>query len=125
MLGDVGDPQLVRSLTRELAVDQVIGGDHAAHASDPRRPRQSVDPGAAHQDRDEPLADLDVHANLQLGMHPAGPVGAPRAQVHLPDQPGQPGQPLSARLGRRDGALSVLVVAGAADTEHAAADLGR
>jgi hypothetical protein len=32
--------------------------------------------GAAHQDRDEPLADLGLHIDRRLRVHPAGPVGA-------------------------------------------------
>src|SRR5665648_250308 len=62
VLCDVGDPQLVRSQPVELAVDQVVGAHDATKAFDPRGPRQAVDRGVMHQDRDEAFADLHSHA---------------------------------------------------------------
>jgi hypothetical protein len=49
VLGDVGDPQLVRPGAAEVALDQV---------------------GAAHQQRDGVVADRDPMAKPQLGMDP-------------------------------------------------------
>src|SRR5665811_798715 len=75
VLCDVGDPQLVRSQPVELAVDQVVGGHDATKAFDPGRSGQAVDRGVMHQDRDEAFADLDPHAEGELGVHAPGPVG--------------------------------------------------
>ena len=91
MLGDVGDPQLVGAGPGEGAVDQV-GGDLVRLGMAPLRPpRRAGQAGTAHQQRDGVVADHDAAAKAQLGMHPAGAVGAANRLVDLNDQVGQPG----------------------------------
>jgi len=96
VLGDISDPQLAGPLAGEPAADQIIGGDHAADPPGPGRAGQPVDPGLAHHNGHQVLADLDLPAHGQLGMHPARSVGAAGGQMDLADQPGQP---LAAHLG--------------------------
>lgn len=86
-----------------------------------RRPRKSSDPGLAHQDSDEPLADPNTHPEREFRMHAPGTIGLPASRVNLPDQPGQP---LPTHLSRRQDAILVFVIASAADAKKPAADFG-
>jgi hypothetical protein len=91
VLGDIGDPQLVRLGAGEVTVDQVSGdlvGLGVAPLGPAGHPRQ---PSAAHQQRNGVVADHDPAAKAQLGVHPQGAVGATGALVDLDDQVGQPG----------------------------------
>jgi hypothetical protein len=89
VLGDVGDPQLVRSNPVELAVDEVSGRDDTARPLDPGRSGQPVDPGVVRQGEHQPGGDRHVHRHGQLGVHAPVAVGAARGDVDLPDQPGE------------------------------------
>ena len=77
---EVRDPQDVRRLGTELALDEVIGDANALHpdgcptALAGNKPR---DPGLLHEPLDPFAADLDAVRHPQLRMDP-------RAAVHLP-----------------------------------------
>ena len=85
MLGDVGDPQLVRGGAGDVAVDQV-GGDLVGLGMAPLGASGGASQaGAAHQQRNGVVADHDPAAQPQLGMHPQRAVGAARSLVDLDD----------------------------------------
>jgi hypothetical protein len=86
MLGDIGDPQLVRPAAGEGAVDQV-GGDLVGLGMAPPCAGQA---DAAYQQRNAVVADHDPAAQPQLGMPPQSAVGATRALVDLGDAVGEP-----------------------------------
>jgi hypothetical protein len=88
VLGDIGDPQHVRGVDGELAVDQVGAGlgvrvpDRAAVAS---APVEALDPSLAHQ----PSDPLEVHRQAQpegrFGVDARRAVGAARLFVDPAD----------------------------------------
>jgi hypothetical protein len=61
MFLDVGNPEFVRGKPVELAMNEVIGGRNAVQALHLRRTLEPGDPGMAHQDSDEALADPNAH----------------------------------------------------------------
>lgn len=60
MLGDVGDPQLVRFGPIKLAFHEIGRGDHLETFREPSTFRQAYKPGGAHQRAD--LVVTDDHA---------------------------------------------------------------
>lgn len=93
MFGDVSDPQLVGLGPCERPVDQVIG-DLVRLCAPPLGPAtEAFQPCTAHEELHRSVADRNLVAQRQLGMHPPGAIGAPRALVDLPDQVGQPDVP--------------------------------
>jgi hypothetical protein len=48
MLGDIGDPQLIRLVAMKLSLDAVAGGGDARDVTIPRAPRNAVDARSAH-----------------------------------------------------------------------------
>ena len=121
MFRDVGNPEFVRGEPVEFAVDEVVCGRNAVQPFHLRRPGKSGNPGIAHQNGDEPLADPNIHSEGEFRVHAPGTIGLPRGRVNLPDQSGQP---LPAHLRRGQNAVLVFVIAGAADAEKPAADFG-
>lgn len=121
MFRDVGNPEFVRGESVEFAMNEVVGGRHPVRPFDLRRSGKSGDPGMTHQNGDEPLADPNAHSEGEFRVNAPGTIGLPGGRVNLPDQPGQP---LLAHLSRREDAVLVFVVAGAADAEKPAADFG-
>ena len=78
--------------------------------------------GLTHQPLHRPMANLDSVAKAQLGVHPAGTVGAARVEVDLSDEVGQPRVP-DRPLRRRAG--PAVVEARLGDVEHATDELNR
>ena len=105
----------------EFAVHQVIGGGDAVQPFHFRRPRQATDAGFTHQDGHQTLAHLNFHADRQLGVNPAGTIGLPGRDMDFADQTSEP---QTSHLGGRYRSVFISVVAGAADSEEAAALLG-
>ena len=102
VLGDVGDPQPVRALRRELAVDEVIaeggvGVTTGAATASFVHPDDPVDP---HQPLDPLTPDTVSLTQLELVVDPGGPIGAARPAVDLADPLDQlgVGDPASARM---------------------------
>ena len=80
MLGDIADPERIRSIDCELAVHEVIresrfgispGGEVLLASID------TLEPGLSHQALDALLADVDALAQDELGMHTWAAIGAP------------------------------------------------
>jgi hypothetical protein len=88
MLGDIGNPQNVRGVGGEPAVDQVRAGrgvrvtDRAAMAA---APVEALDPGLPHQPGDPLEVHRQSQAEHELGVHPRGTVRAARLLVNLLD----------------------------------------
>jgi hypothetical protein len=79
VLGDIGAPDLVRALDREVPVDQVdVGlGQQVTHgAAAATTPVQALDPGLTHQPRDPLVVDHHPEPERELGMHPRPAVRA-------------------------------------------------
>jgi hypothetical protein len=93
VLGDVGDPEPVRAVCGELALDQVGDSFLGRHAFRPAAQRQPGKPGALHEQCHRVVADQQAVGALQLGADPGLAVGAVGGVVDLPDQVGQPGVP--------------------------------
>jgi hypothetical protein len=120
-VGDVSEPQLVRSSGREAATDEVrcrrsrrIGDRRAAPFPSPRDTFQLE---LAHQPGDPLAADPDPVRLPQLGMHPRRPIGLERTGEDPPDQRCEA---CIAQCSPRRAALPPGVVAGTSDTEHPA-----
>ena len=92
-VGDVRDPQHVRSVRPELPFDEVISDtdtghpDRRAAALDLHEPR---DPGLCHQPAHTPARDADALAQAKLGLHTPGAIDAAGSLVDLGDPRGQP-----------------------------------
>ncbi len=122
VLGDVGDPQLVRRLPPEGAVDQVAG-DAVWLDPLPLWPSgHALDAGAAHQQLDRAVPDDELLAEGEFGVHPPGAVGAAGCRVNRADQVGEPHVP-NGPSRRRAGLPGVVARLG--DGEHAGGDLHR
>jgi hypothetical protein len=117
-IGDVRDPQLIRSVRPELPFNQIVGDPHTGHP-DRGAPaldlHQARDPGLTHQPAHTPTRDADALTEAQLGLHTARAIDAACALVDLGDPRGQP------RIAQgpvaRCPALPA-VKAGAADAKH-------
>jgi hypothetical protein len=74
VLGDVGDPQLVRGGSAESSVDEIgRGGDPGRPIADPTV-GQPLEPGPLHEHRDSVVTDHDALAVQELGADPVGAV---------------------------------------------------
>src|SRR5919106_2452446 len=119
-VGDVRDPEQVRTGGPKVALDEVRRGLDAGHP-DCRAPPlawpDARDTGGFHQSSDALAPDPDPVLEAQLGVDPRRPIDAPAGRVDLPDLLRQPGVREGA-LGRR--AALPVVKASAVDAEHAA-----
>lgn len=88
MVGDVGDPPLVRTLAGELAIDEVDCGGNSCTGLR-RSCRYALEPGAAHEHLDGVVLDRDARAEGQLGVEPARAVDAQGLSVDLAEHVGQ------------------------------------
>ncbi len=120
VLGNVGQPQLIRAFPTESAVDQIVRARLARHPSSFRRSRATRDARAAHQHRDRVVTNPDPAPEDQLGVHPSGAVAAVGGRVHLADHIGQPRM---ANRARRWRPASPRVIARARYTKHATGNL--
>jgi hypothetical protein len=57
MLGDVGDPEAVRIISVELALDEVVGRGHVGDPAEPRASCEALDSGPRHKHLDGAVAD--------------------------------------------------------------------
>ena len=90
-LGDVGDPQPVRRLDREVVLDQVRRRTRtviADRGSDRFTPADTAQAGPAHQAGNTLAPDMNAQI-AQLGMNTRRPVGAVRGGVDAGDPPRQ------------------------------------
>jgi len=80
VLGDIADPEGIRSVDCELAVHEVVrergfgvapGGEVLLPSIDP------LETGLSHQALDTLFADVDTLAQDELGMHARAAIGAP------------------------------------------------
>ena len=88
VLGDVGDPQPVRIVAVEVAVDEVAHCWHVVLRSTPSRAWQALQAGSTHQNLHRVVTDADPLPEGQFGVNTAGPVGARRRNVDLGDHLG-------------------------------------
>jgi hypothetical protein len=75
MLGNVGDPEAIRIISVELALDEVVG---RGHVGDPAKAWASCEPGDSgpcHQHLDGAVTDRDAESHGELGVDTPGPVG--------------------------------------------------
>ena len=88
MFGDVCEPQPVRAVDGELAVDQVVGGlvggiaDRAPAAA---ASVEALDAGLAHEPGDSFVVDVHAHAENEFRVHAGPPVGATGFDVNSLD----------------------------------------
>ena len=122
VLGNVGQPQLIRAFPTESAVDQIVRARLARHPSSFRRSRATRDARAAHQHRDRVVTNPDPAPEDQLCVYPSGAVVAVGGRVHLADHIGQPRM---ANRARRWRPASPHVVASARHPEHPTRNLNR
>lgn len=88
VLGDVGDPQPVRGVGGEPAIDQVGTGlsDWVADRGVvPPAAVETLDPGLTHEPLDPFEADRQPQPEREFGVHPRGAVGAAGIGVDLLD----------------------------------------
>jgi hypothetical protein len=127
VLGDVGDPQPVRSGGLELADDQIIGRDGVAVASCAALAAPAGDAlelGVAHEALHPLAADADVLAEAELGVHPRAAIGATGLAVNLADGLDQLGV-LASPLARVGLPLPPLIEPGGRDAQDPAAHCDR
>ena len=123
VLGDIGDPQLVRFFAGKVTVDEIRRGrcpDDARFAAPVTG--KACQAGPSHQHRHRVVPHGDAVAHGEFGMDPRCPVGVPRCLVDLVDQVGQPR--VSDRPSRR-WAAPPGVVPGFGHPHHPARPLGR
>ena len=88
-------------------------------------PGKATDAGFAHQDSHQTLFSLELScrssARRESGVNPAGTIGLPGRDMDFADQTSEP---QTSHLGRRQRPVFVSVIAGAADSEEAAALFG-
>jgi len=109
VLGDVGEPQDVRTVDGEVALDQVLFGSHVHEVlRAPFRTRQALDPELTHDGEDQLLVDDHVPLAHEGRSDPQHSVGAPGSRMDVGDQILQQ-QP--ADLALRGQAVLVLVEA--------------
>jgi hypothetical protein len=120
VFGDVGDPQLVRTGAVELPFDEIGRGRSLMQRPSPAVPWQPLQVRSPHQHLHRVVPDADTHANRQVGMDAACPVGAARCRVGLDDQIRQPG--MADRPVRRH-PRSIRVERRLSDIEHPAVDV--
>lgn len=108
VLGDVCEPQLVRTIGREVALDEVItGGDVLQVLHVPARSGQAVDAELSHDLRDQLLVDDEPLFDLERRPDAESPVCAARAGMDIGDEIGEQ-QPADLRVGWRS-ELDVVV----------------
>jgi hypothetical protein len=119
-VGDVSDPQHVRTRRVEVALDEVGGrgdpGDPDRRLPPLSRP-DARDTGGFHQPGDPLLPNPDLMLEPQLRVDPRGPVHAAALVMDLLDLLGQP-RVLKRAIGRR--ATLPVVKPSPAHTQHAA-----
>jgi hypothetical protein len=91
VLRDVSDPQPVRIVESEVAVDEVARCWRVVLHSTPSRAWQALQACSTHQHLHGVVAHGDPMPEGQLGVNPTSPVGATRRDVDLGDRVGQPG----------------------------------
>jgi hypothetical protein len=118
VLGDVGAPQPVGGVGDEPTVHQVVvdrrGWPVAALLA---AMAQAGDACFAHQPGHAFATATQTQPEPEFGVHPWGPIGAPRVAVHLEDGVGQPGVVDIAGRGR---SVPPLVVARPGHLQHPA-----
>nr|WP_264674772.1 hypothetical protein [Nocardioides kribbensis] len=86
VLGDVGDPQLVRAGAGEVSFDQVSGDVVRLDPLPPRSFSHALQAGAAHRALDLAVAHLDPASEGELGVYSVTAVAAAGVAVDLDDE---------------------------------------
>jgi hypothetical protein len=122
MLGDVGDPELIRARSVELSFDSVGGDVVGLDPLPPATPGDARQACSAHQQLDLVVTDEDASAQGELGVDAPAAVDAVGLDMDLGDQVGQ--HRVSDRA-LRWRALAMLIEPGLRDAEDLARDLDR
>jgi hypothetical protein len=86
MLGDVGDPQLVRAGTGELPLDQIAGGRLRSQPTAELGPAgHTLQPARRNRQLHGVVADAAAAAQGELGVDPAAAIGLAGGGMHLAD----------------------------------------
>ena len=100
MLGDVGDPELVREISRELSINQILGRGQWWDIVTFAPSGDALNIGALHNKRHGTVAHIDPQPLRKFRMHPPCPVNASSISVHLANDISEPRVAHTAR--RRD-----------------------
>jgi hypothetical protein len=102
VLGDVGDPELVRAVDCELVVDEIFGGclgRVALGAASLASTGDALQACMSHEPLDALAAAANTHADGELGVNSGAAVGASGEGVGFDDQRCQLGISLCSRRG--------------------------
>ena len=122
MLSDVRDPQLVRTVPLELALDEVNGCRERRGPTPLPAAGQALEASTLHQQLDLTSADIDATTKPQLRVDATSAVSLAGVSVDLADLVGQPRVTDRPFRWRPD---EPRVVAAARHLEHAAGSLDR
>ena len=90
VLGDIGDPELVRLVTMKLPLGTIAGSGHAGDVAEARTSGDALNASAPHEHLDCLVTDGDALSEDQVGMDASDALGASRGDVHLADHVGEP-----------------------------------
>ena len=90
MLGDVGDPELVREISRELSINQILGRGQWWDIVTFAPSGDALNIGALHKNRHSTVAHLDPQPLREFCVHPPCPVNATSITVHLANDVSEP-----------------------------------
>jgi hypothetical protein len=91
VLGDIGDPELVRVVSVELPLNAIGCGGDSRDAAELGPARDALYARSTHQEFHRLVSDLDTLSQRQLSMNVSDAIGAPRGEMRSTDQFGQPG----------------------------------
>ena len=90
VLGDVGDPELVRQISRELSINQILWGGQWWDIVTFAPSGDALNIGALHNRRHGTVAHLDPQPLREVRVHPHCPVNATSISVHLANDVSEP-----------------------------------
>jgi len=100
VLGDVGDPELVRQISRELSINQILCRGQSWDTVMFAPSGDALNIGRSHKKRHGTVTHIDPQPLSQFRMHPPCPVNATSISVHLANDISEPRVAHTAR--RRD-----------------------
>ena len=87
---DVGDPELVRQISRELSINQILWGGQWWDIVTFAPSGDALNIGALHNRRHGTVAHLDPQPLREVRVHPHCPVNATSISVHLANDVSEP-----------------------------------
>ena len=90
MLGDVGDPQLVRVVAVEPAIDEIVCSGEVGCLPPPGSSRDPLKADPTHQQVNRLFADGGAISHCELGVDTPVPVHTSKVRMHLSDRIGEP-----------------------------------